>query len=107
MKIFLDDVRMPQDKYQDGGWWIARNLEEFQAISNMFWGYITHISFDHDLGSEDFDGDTCLKFIEEKFAQENRKLKDCPELLVHSDNGPGRRKLELGIEAIYRRATLA
>lgn len=66
MKIFLDDIRNPQDcvKYMGerigaltylymGNWIVVRNYKEFvKAISENI-NEITHISFDHDLGEDD------------------------------------------------------
>jgi len=66
MKLFLDDVRDPQDCagymykrigalnpiYVQGGWHIVRNYEQFKEAIECFYKRITHISFDHDLADE-------------------------------------------------------
>jgi hypothetical protein len=63
MKLFLDDVRIPQDClgymhrrigklnpiYNDGSWFIVRSYPEFVKAVDRFRGEITHVSFDHDL----------------------------------------------------------
>lgn len=63
MKVFLDDVRVPNDClsymynrighlnpiYNAGEWYIVRNYPEFVRTIDRFKGEITHISFDHDL----------------------------------------------------------
>lgn len=63
MKLFLDDIRSPQDCasymhrrigdlnpiYLQGDWYIVRNYEQFCKAIDEFGDRITHISFDHDL----------------------------------------------------------
>ena len=68
MKIFLDDVRQPEDcltyMYTRVGnsnflylkeWMIAKNYEDFRNLIDKHKGNITHISFDHDLAHEHYD----------------------------------------------------
>lgn len=68
MKIFLDDIRSPQDcakymyrrikslnpVYLEGKWYIVRNFEQFQEAIFKYHKDITHISFDHDLADEHY-----------------------------------------------------
>ncbi len=63
MKLFLDDVRSPQDCaaymhrrigalnpiYLEGDWFIVRNFEQFVNAIDNYKRNITHVSFDHDL----------------------------------------------------------
>ena len=72
MKIFLDDVRIPEDcakymhtrigsenlKYFDKDWEIAKNYEEFIELvedCHLAAILVTHVSFDHDLADEHYD----------------------------------------------------
>lgn len=65
MKLFLDDVRVPQDcinyMYKRIGTLDSIYLEEWTVVSNYYdfthhilnyYDKITHISFDHDLGED-------------------------------------------------------
>ncbi len=65
MKIFLDDIRNPEDcvKYMGerigaltylymGQWLVVRNYKEFVKVVSENINEITHISFDHDLGED-------------------------------------------------------
>lgn len=68
MKVFLDDVRSPQDCvgymhlrigaenpiYLSGGWLIVRNYDEFVEVIEKYHKDITHISYDHDLAPEHY-----------------------------------------------------
>jgi len=62
MKIFLDDIRNPQDcvKYMGerigaltylymGNWLVVRNHNQFMDAITIYIDEITHVSFDHDL----------------------------------------------------------
>lgn len=68
MKLFLDDVRSPQNClgymhlrignqnpiYNEGGWFIVRSYDEFVVALKKYYKDITHISFDHDLAEEHY-----------------------------------------------------
>lgn len=49
MKIFIDDERMPIDS-EDGKWVIARDPQTAFGLLNANAAFITHLSFDNDLG---------------------------------------------------------
>jgi hypothetical protein len=67
MKLFLDDIRNPQDCfgymfhrigfrqeiYQED-WFVVRNYDEFVKAIHDNYNLITHISFDHDLAVEHY-----------------------------------------------------
>jgi len=68
MKLFLDDVRDPQDclgyMYNRIGkqspiyleeWLVVRNYHEFVEAVDKHWCALTHVSFDHDLAEEHYD----------------------------------------------------
>lgn len=90
MKIFLDDIRNPQDcvKYMGerigaltylymGNWIVVRNYKEFvKAISENI-NEITHISFDHDLGG---DVQESFRFDQGFSKRKARKAKQLLEL---------------------------
>lgn len=68
MKLFLDDIRSPQECasymhtrigqlnpiYTKGDWYIVRNFEEFKEAVLKYVNEITHISFDHDLADSHY-----------------------------------------------------
>ena len=73
MKIFLDDIRNPQDcvKYMGerigaltylymGNWIVVRNYKEFVKVVSENINEITHVSFDHDLSDIHY-GETSFK----------------------------------------------
>lgn len=112
MKIFLDDIRNPEDcisyMHQRIGklntiylenWEIVRNFNQFVKKIEENIDIITHISFDHDLADEHYDHNTwgspmylektgldCAKWLKE-FYIENKT--DLPVLFVHSMNPIG------------------
>lgn len=88
-KIFLDDVRQPDEAgswmhyrigklnpiYYEDGWVVARNYNEFVALVSKNYSKITHISFDHDLADEHYelflrDKDELLKY----YKKEKREM---------------------------------
>lgn len=81
IKIFLDDIRNPNDcvhyMHKRIGkdnpiyledWVIVRNYEEFEKTVDRYFPNISHISFDHDLADEHYDptmfGETSKKYNE-------------------------------------------
>lgn len=56
--LFIDDERNPPN---DQEWMIARSSQEVEELLLRFQCMPTHISFDHDLGSESFDGYVIVK----------------------------------------------
>ena len=69
MKLYIDDIRHPtQSGYQDSEWVVCRNDKTFKDMFVSFDNIITHISFDHDLGSYNDDGNEvtgydCVKWL--------------------------------------------
>ena len=101
MRIFLDDIRQPSYLGWTGLDTVhVKDFKEFKEILLKCRDQIEVISFDHDLGIGP-DGADCINWLEEQIYFGNIK---CPKvMMVHSDNGPGRTKLELAIKTIYRR----
>ncbi|OCH19282.1 cyclic-phosphate processing receiver domain-containing protein [Aliivibrio logei] len=95
MKIYLDDERKTPD-----GW--VRAYWPNEVISLLKFEYVTEVSLDHDLGDDQRGtGYDVILWIEEAIAIHGFKP---PKLKVHSANISARRKMELGIEQIYRSA---
>ena len=69
MKLYLDDIRNPhQSGYKDDEWIVCKNDKTFKDMFMSFDSIITHISFDHDIGSYDENGDevtgfNCVKWL--------------------------------------------
>ena len=95
MKIYLDDERpIPE------GWVGARWPED--VIRLLEAGGVTHVSLDHDLGDDEHGtGYDVVLWIEEAVATRGFEP---PEIRVHSANSSARRKMEHGIQSIYRLA---
>ena len=117
MKLFLDDVRHPQDclmyMHRRIGklnpiyaeeWVIVRNYVEFCATVKENVDIITHISFDHDLADIHYDPTTwtesfiyheetgydCALYVKEYYAMVNN---DLPIMFVHSMNAVGTERI--------------
>lgn len=90
-KLFLDDVRMPEDD----SWDIVRSYNEFVDYI-MEHGIPDVISFDHDLADfmyeEEKTGYDCAKFLA-IYAMDNNHMEyiDCR---VHSQNPVGKANIE-------------
>lgn len=101
MKIFLDDVRIPEDcakymhtrigpenlMYLDKDWVIAKDHSQFiELVEDCYLSGIpvTHVSFDHDLADEHYDpsmmvSDEDYNSLYETFKE--RTGKECAEFL--------------------------
>jgi len=116
MKIFLDDIRHPQDcllyMHQRIGtlnpiylqeWVIVRNYDEFVNVVSNNIDNITHVSFDHDLADEHYDHTTwespmylektgldCAKWMKDFYEKNNT---DLPTMFVHSMNPVGTKNI--------------
>jgi hypothetical protein len=91
MKVFLDDVRDSPE-----GWLRTYSVEG--TIELLESGFVTELSLDHDLGTEETGYDV-VKWIEEKVATEGFVA---PEIRIHSANPVGRKRMEQGIESIRK-----
>ena len=109
LKLFVDDLRNPSDSI-DGNWIVYRPQKE--GDMKVFYFMVKHadiISLDHDFGMLDQDGKDILTGYDvicrlEMLAYNNEIWTSrLPILLCHSDNGPGKDRIEATIEAIYRR----
>ncbi len=57
MKIFLDDLRTPQQVYGENNWTVVRSYNEFKELIDSCFDIglpISVISFDHDLADEHY-----------------------------------------------------
>ena len=119
MKLFLDDVRQPENCvgymhtrigklnpiYLEE-WKIVRDFKEFREFVESYYDKITHVSFDHDLADIHYDPSTwtesfkykeetgydCAKWMIEFFKEKNHPL---PQFIfIHSMNPIGREKIK-------------
>jgi len=86
MKIFLDDNRTPYDNT----WVTIRCYHDFIHIIQTSFDRINVISFDHDLGSDEFTGFDCAKFLIDYCMTNNKEL---PQCYSHSANPIGRENI--------------
>jgi hypothetical protein len=113
MKLFLDDIRQPQEcihymQKRIGAlnpiyledWTVVRNYKDFvDAVTNHI-DEITHVSFDHDLADIHYDpttwregfvyqeetGHDCAVWLKDFYKEKGKEL---PILFVHSMNPVG------------------
>ncbi len=82
MKIFLDDVRECP-----AGWTIARNVDTFIHYLDKYKGEVEAISFDHDMGAEDYKGGsgyTAIVELERRVVMED--YPKIPTVYIHTSN---------------------
>ena len=92
MKLYLDDERKTPV-----GW--VRVFWPDEAIAWLETETVTEISLDHDLGDDDRGtGYDVILWIENEVMTNNFIP---PQIHIHSANVSARRKMELGIMAIY------
>jgi len=89
-KLFLDDEVTPMCRYprdNDEDWNIVRSFTEFKEyiLKN---GIPKTISFDHDLGMFEGDGNDCAKWLVE-YCIDNKIFEPNFVVLVHSMNPAG------------------
>ena len=96
-KVYLDDVRNP--KTDD--WIIIRNVPHLIMLIKLIGDQIDVISLDHDLGENTPSGYDFVKWLEKQVFE--GKYSAVPDLRVHSANPVGRKNLESGIRAIWKR----
>jgi hypothetical protein len=90
-RLFLDDERFPADD----GWIIVRSFDEaVSTITRM--GIPTHISFDHDLGS-DKTGMDVAKWLCDHALDNNFDLSSMT-YYVHSQNPVGRDNIQFYLD---------
>lgn len=102
MKIWLDDIRQPPDD----SWMWCKSASDFTATFTSWHDKITEISFDHDIASYNYVGDEITGYhmfcVVEKHAFVHADY-TIPKMHCHSSNGPGRKKITLGIERLKER----
>lgn len=92
MKLWLDDERPAPN-----GWRQAFNYAEFEAILLANPKQITHVSLDHDLGSEYHTGYDAACLLEKLAHQE--KLMPGIQVAVHSSNPVGCKRMMAALRA--------
>lgn len=89
IKLFLDDVRDCPT-----GWVVARSYDEAVGILTNHRGTFD-VSLDHDLGNEDYDGTSLVKWF---IAAERFPM----EAYIHSANPAGRKNLAFDLASMRR-----
>lgn len=93
MKVYLDDLRPTPEGWVHVYW-------PDEAIELLKQNNVAVISLDHDLGDDvRGTGYDVILWIEEAVATTDFYP---PEILVHSANSSARKKMEAGIESIFR-----
>ena len=98
MKLYLDDIRNPHQSGYKGGEWIAcRNDKTFKDMFTSFDSIITHISFEHDIGSYDENGDEvtgydCVKWLCDYILDNNLDISNL-RLNFHTANVVGKENM--------------
>ena len=98
MKIYLDDERIGPI-----GWLTINNIKT--CIDLLKTKKVTHLSLDHDLGEIDpgHTGYDILLWLEEQVYYDNEFI--IPEIVLHTENGPGRKRMLQAIESIMKLKT--
>lgn len=101
MKLFLDDIRNPVyilNGYDENEWTLITTAEEaFKIIES---GIVTHISFDHDLGTK-LTGYDVAKHIEMLVVEGKINM---PIYYVHSANPVGSKNIIRAMESASKYA---
>jgi hypothetical protein len=93
--LWLDDLRSPPP-----GWvWVKSAWDAIDMIAD---GNVAVCSLDHDLGDrvEVGEGYDVILWIEEAIVE--RDFTAVPKIVVHSSNGPAKKRMIAGIENIER-----
>jgi hypothetical protein len=97
MKVYLDDERPTPE-----GW--VRVYWPDKAIALLKAGQVQEISLDHDLGNDERGtGYDVVAWIEEAVQLHGFVP---PHIKVHSANAPARQRMQAGIDAIVKAASL-
>lgn len=86
-KIFIDDMRQPQSKHDDGeNWILCESYEDFEKkinelIEKKEW--ISEISFDYDLRDWNHYGSDCFKLLAQHIDKQDLAIPE--KIYVHSE----------------------
>ena len=92
MKLWLDDLRDPQD---DEWTWVKT---AFEALDLLDTGKVEEVSLDHDLGHDRWSGYTVACYIERRAHQGHKP----PTWHVHSGNSVGRKNIIAALRSAER-----
>lgn len=98
MKLFVDDIRQAGWVYNNDGEFVtARTFDEAVAILQE--QQVSFISFDHDLGLDEFgdvakDGYDLVKWIVQEDIEGNIDLPSDFDFKIHSSNPCGRENIQ-------------
>jgi len=95
MRIYLDDERLPPD-----GW--IRTKAVNSTINLLKSGRVSHLSLDHDLGTDKECGYDVLLWIEEQVFT-NKDFCPPANIYIHTANPSARRKMELALDKIWEK----
>ena len=106
MKLFLDDLRLPNMSHNSSkglgsslsdekDWTIVRDYYEFIEIIDKSFDSVELISFDHDLAcfdknGQELTGHDCVRYLI-SYCIDNDK--EFPNWYIHSDNSVGRQNM--------------
>lgn len=100
MKMWLDDLRSPQDPFIQEHYgangdevWVKTVSEAKDLLAS---GEVIKMSLDHDLGEEEPDGYDLVRWIAKEAHAGNMKP---PFWVVHSDNPVGAKSMIQGLRA--------
>ena len=106
MMLWIDDLRNVPEGYS----LVARTANEAIALFDLHKDEITHISFDHDLGTlsvdengEEMSGYHFACYIEEKLYTNQYDPKNLVGIQVHSSNSSGSQRIIAFAENIKQR----
>ena len=96
MRVWLDDIRKPPE-----GWvWVKTAPECIELLET---GQVTHISLDHDLGTDNWvppnSGYDVAKWIEENAYNKSIPMISCR---LHTQNPVGRKSMAQALQNAYR-----
>ena len=92
MKLYLDDIREPQDTYRYGAdeWFKVETVEEMIAFLEEY--PVEEVSLDHDLGPDEQEGKRVLVYFEEKIFHDETYVP--PYVNIHTANASVRKTME-------------
>lgn len=99
MKVFLDDIRQPEQIFGDGAneeWVVVKTIEEVMGLLKQ--GNITHLSLDNDLGMLYREGHELIPWMAEN---------DCwpsEEVYVHTANPVWEARMLQDIDRLFYKA---
>lgn len=95
MKIYVDDIRTPEDVHS---WYIVRDMEKALGLVKAV--LFDTVSLDHDMGEDQKDGAWFMNQLE-LHVRENPGFM-IPTILFHTDNPVGRKNMSATLGSIQK-----